>query len=199
MYVESNFVLELTYLQEARDSCSRLLEFAESGRIRLALPAFCATECRISWQSTANKRRRFNDDLQVHIRELSRSEPYADIRDRSRELQLALIEGSEEAKVRLDDTIDRVLRCADIVDLTPDIIRSAIEGESQFSLSAQDSVVFAAVLHHLRSVGEGRKFFVNKNSKDFANPDVEAELARHDCKLHWNFDHAASEITALLR
>lgn len=44
VYVETNFVLELALLQEQQESCQKLLDLAEAGRINLILPAFSLTE-----------------------------------------------------------------------------------------------------------------------------------------------------------
>jgi hypothetical protein len=35
LYVESNFVLELAYLQEEHETCSRILGLAESAKVQL--------------------------------------------------------------------------------------------------------------------------------------------------------------------
>lgn len=43
-YVESNFVLELAFRQEGHLGCESLLQLAESGAVRLVLPAFCVGE-----------------------------------------------------------------------------------------------------------------------------------------------------------
>ena len=40
VYVESNFVLELAFLQEEHEGCLELLSLSESGDICLVLPAF---------------------------------------------------------------------------------------------------------------------------------------------------------------
>ena len=40
VYVESNFVLELAFLQEQSSSCEEILSLAEGGRIQLVLPGY---------------------------------------------------------------------------------------------------------------------------------------------------------------
>ena len=48
--VESNFVLELAFLRTEHTSCSTLLAMAESGNIKLVLPAFsigAVNNCRL--------------------------------------------------------------------------------------------------------------------------------------------------------
>ena len=44
VYVETNFVLELVFEQEQCGSCEQLMLLAESGHIRLILPAYCLAE-----------------------------------------------------------------------------------------------------------------------------------------------------------
>lgn len=51
---------------------------------------------------------------------------------------------------------------------------------SKYRLAHQDSVVYASVLRHLRSV-ESPACFLNRNSKDFDDPDIEQELAAARC------------------
>jgi len=41
IYVESNFVLELAFLQEQSQNCEKILTLCESGQAGLLLPAFC--------------------------------------------------------------------------------------------------------------------------------------------------------------
>ena len=44
VYVESNFVLELAFLQEESEDCSEILQLAEAQRIELVFPSFCVGE-----------------------------------------------------------------------------------------------------------------------------------------------------------
>ncbi len=44
VYVESNFVLELAFLQEEHESCDELITLAESHSIKLVVPAFSIVE-----------------------------------------------------------------------------------------------------------------------------------------------------------
>src|SRR5438034_9083800 len=100
VYVESNFVLELAYLQETRSACAGILALAEAGSISMVVPAFCLIECRMSWSLKAKRRAIVNEDLQSQIRELARSAPYTNIIEQSREITAALIESSEEDRRR---------------------------------------------------------------------------------------------------
>ncbi|HEX8451174.1 MAG TPA: hypothetical protein VF647_03700 [Longimicrobium sp.] len=64
VYAESNFLLELAYLQEEHESCEEILALAESGRIRLLLPAFAVVEARMSVLRQARRRVEFNNWLE---------------------------------------------------------------------------------------------------------------------------------------
>jgi hypothetical protein len=44
IYVETNFVLELAFVQEQVESCGAILGLCEAGRATLVLPAFCIAE-----------------------------------------------------------------------------------------------------------------------------------------------------------
>ena len=44
VYVESNFILELAYLQEEHEICEKILLLAEQERVSLLLPSFCVGE-----------------------------------------------------------------------------------------------------------------------------------------------------------
>ena len=76
VYVESNFVLELAFLQEEYESCLELLRLAESQAIHLVLPAFSIGEPYEVWVRRSKQRRELRDQLSTAIRELSRSRPY---------------------------------------------------------------------------------------------------------------------------
>lgn len=44
VYIESNFVLELAYLQEEHESCTKILNLSEADNIELVIPAYCVGE-----------------------------------------------------------------------------------------------------------------------------------------------------------
>lgn len=201
VYVESNFVLELAYKQEAHSNCEELLKNAEAGRLTIVLPAFCITECRMAWRARAKKRTELHDQLRVEIRELGRSLPHADIPQKSKELVLALAVESREAERReLEETFARMLSCnhVEVASMDERTTEVAIEFERIFDLTPQDAVVLATVVQHLESSTEGPKFFLTKNSKDFLHPDVIERLAQHECTLSTDFRSAEREIARIL-
>jgi predicted nucleic acid-binding protein len=187
VYVESNFLLELAYLQEEHESCEQLLRLAEEARIRLLLPAFCVAEARMSLVRQTRERARFHDTLSQQIRELSRSKPYSDVPVQTRGLISALIDSGEEERRRLDAALDRIMKSGHILPTTGDVLRQAYDAEGRFGLSPQDSIVYASVTGDFANHSGAGKCFLNRNSKDFADPDIYAELAAGNCKLLTSF------------
>jgi predicted nucleic acid-binding protein len=187
VYVESNFLLELAYMQEEHESCEGLLALVEQARITLRLPSFCVAEARMSLARRTRERARFQSELERQIREISRSRPYSDMQDRSVALLSALIDSGEKERQRLDGTLDRVMRSGQVLPTTEDVLRSAHTAETQFSLSTQDSIVYASVVRDFAHEPGAGRCFLNRNSRDFADPEIRAELASGRCKLLTSF------------
>jgi predicted nucleic acid-binding protein len=187
VYAESNFLLELAYLQEEHESCEAILDLAESGRIRLLLPAFAVVEARMSVLRQARQRAEFNGRLELQIRELSRSKPYADLPAKSGDLVSALVDSGEEERRRLNTVMERVHRISQILPTTEEILDRAYTAESELRLSPQDAVVYASVADDLHQDPLSAKVFLNRNSKDFTSPQMESALARGNCKLLTSF------------
>ncbi len=58
----------------------------------------------------------------------------------------------------------------------------------QYSLSPQDAIVFASVVGHLGQNSSAGSCFLNKNSRDFDNPDIVDALKQYNCKMIPKFD-----------
>jgi len=62
-------------------------------------------------------------------------------------------------------------------------------------LSPQDAIVYASVVSDLAS-GTGRGCFLNRNTKDFDDPDIAQELWALGCKLLPRFDQGLDYMRA---
>ncbi len=198
VYVETNFILELAYLQERCESCRAMLDLASTGAIELALPAVCAAEARATWYRRAGERREFHAALQRQIREISRSEPFRTLVDQSRDVLAALIAGGEESRDRLELALEIFARNSTMIPLTSDIVSMARWHELGYSLTPQDAVVLASVRAHAE-INAGPKVFVSQDAKGFAHPTVYDELAAVECKVLVNFADAFAYIRNALR
>ena len=187
VYVESNFVLELAFLQEEHESCLELLSLSESGDICLVLPAFSIGEPYETWVRRSKQRIRLQEKLSNAIRELSRSRPYQGSSDEFQGLTNLLRRSGEEEKLRLDDILERILQTVEVIPIGLSTIRAAITFPKSLFRSPKDSIVYASVLDHLTTASEEPRCFITKDSKDFANPDIENELTEYNCQLLTKF------------
>jgi len=194
VYVESNFIFELAYLREEHENCDKILDLSASGDIRLVLPAFSVGEVYEAQTRRAKRRAELHDKLNKEIGELARSKPYRDSRDQFKEVTKALIVSGEEETQRLDAAVNRVLAVADIIPIERDTIASAFKLRLTRRLRTQDAIVLSSVLTHLAAAGSGTKCFITRNSKDFANPDIVADLSLYNCELCTSFGEGYGSI-----
>ena len=75
VYVETNFVLELTLEQEQHAECETILDLAEKARIGLSIPAFCFAEPFETMRRRRNEREDLKKKLERESRELRRMRP----------------------------------------------------------------------------------------------------------------------------
>jgi predicted nucleic acid-binding protein len=199
VYVESNFVLELAFLQEEHESCEALLALAEGRAITLLIPNFSIGEPYEAWVRRAKGRGDLSARLRVELGELARSQPYrqpaSDLLARADLLSRSV----EEEKGRLDVALRRILGIATIIPLDAAAMQHAIELQASRNLSPQDSLVYASVHRHLMSTGDEPRCFVTRNSRDFTDPDTRRELTRYNCRLLIRFRDAVGFARSQIR
>jgi hypothetical protein len=103
-------------------------------------------------------------------------------------LTALLLKGSEQERADLRASLQRITALADLIPLDADVLREAETLERTLQLSAQDAVVLASVLGHLEGSRAEPCCFLNRNAKDFEDPDVLTRLERFGCKLLPRFD-----------
>lgn len=199
VYVETNFLLELAYLQERCESCDEILDLCKSGQISLVVPAFSIAEARRVWDGRLSERNMLQQQLALLIRELARSQPFRALPETSRDLLAALVDSGEAARGRLEHTITAIADCGLIQPLADQDLTGAPVLEKEFSLSPSDAIVLASVMAHVVSAAPGQKCFVSQDARGFANPGIHDELARFECKVLVNFTDAAGYIGSVLR
>ena len=199
IYVESNFVLELALLQEQYKACQNILIICEAGKTKLVLPAFCIAEPYETLIRRAKHRSNLSRDLTTELGQLLRSEPYQEEVDTLRDVTTILVRSGEEEKQRLNQTLDRVLSIAEVIPLERNILVSAITYQTSLDLSPPDSIVYASVLHHLSTSTLVKSCFLNRNSKDFDDPDIVDALNNYNCKMLPRFDNGYDYIQSQTR
>jgi len=196
VYVESNFVLEVALRQEQHKHCQSLIEWAEQNHIQLILPAFSLAEPYETQVRRAKNRKQLSDDLTREVGQLRRSLPYREYAATFQEVTSLLVRSQEEERQRLHDTTQRITASGEVVPLTGRILIDAIKVQQTLDLSPQDAIVYTSVETHLENAAEGPSCFLNRNSKDFGDPDIVDSLASKGCRILFDFTDGFDYVTS---
>jgi hypothetical protein len=188
VYVESNFVLEHSLQQEEFDSCSGIIDLAKNGRFSLVVPAFSLAEPHVALLGKERVRSRLSNDLRTQLFELGRSKPHRTVPANFEPLASILIASAQLERQGLSDTISELLRTANVIALDAAILRSAADVQVQHGMSGQDAIVLASVISHLELHRPAESCFLNRNSKDFDDPDVRERLEAFGCRFFAKFE-----------
>lgn len=191
-------MLELVFEQEQFTSCEQILGVCVSGRARLVLPAYSFAEPHDKLHRQAKARKELRPILSKELNELARTASYPMRVNSLRDIETLLIQSGEDEKQRFILIRDRLLKSADIIPLTNDVIIHAALYERKFDLSPQDALIYASVVAHLRHNTATTNCFLNKNRKDFDNPDIVEELKGLNCRMIPRFDHGCGFISSHL-
>lgn len=198
IYVETNFVLELTFQQEQVQSCEQILDLCEAGKAQLVIPAYSFAEPHEKLRRQAKNRRDLQQILDAELRQLSRTSSYTNRIRSIQNIAILLVQSNEEELQRFEEYRQRLLRTSEVIALTADVITEAIGCEKSYDLSPQDALVYASVIAHLQQYQPQTACFLNRNSKDFDNPDIVDELNKLNCKMIPRFDHGYTFIKSRL-
>lgn len=198
IYVETNFVLELTFEQEQNEACERILELSEANQINLILPADSLAEPHEKLNRQANSRRELQRLLNNELGQLSRSLSYANRIKSIKDIAKLIIQSNQEEWQRFVQYRDRLIDCAEFIALDINILQAAASFENPYNLKSQDAIVFASVISHLHQNKPDQACFLNRNSKDFDSPDIVLELNQLNCRMIPRFDHGCNYIQSQL-
>lgn len=199
VYVESNFVLEQALEQEQCESCKELIWIASAGSIRLVIPVFSLAEPHIALMRRGNERSRLSAELQKHLSELGRSKTYREVSGNFSELAALLITSAERERGGLQRATEGMLKAAEIIPLDSDVFHQAGGIQVAFDMSVQDSIVLASIVSHLAATKPAESCFLNRNTRDFDDPNVREMLDEFGCKFFGRFDDGLHYIEARLR
>ncbi len=96
VYVETNFVLELTFKQEQCLSCEQILHLGETGKIKLVIPAYSLAEPHEKLSRQARNRRELQQSLDTELRQLLRTAPYANRIKSIQDIASLIIQSNEK-------------------------------------------------------------------------------------------------------
>lgn len=198
IYVETNFVLELTFEQEQCSSCEQILQLCETGKAKLIVPAYSLAEPHEKLSRQARSRRELQQSLDAELRQFSRTAPYASRIQSIQDIASLMIQSNEEERHRFVQCRTRLLEVGEIVALNANILSESASYETTYDLTSQDALVYASVITHLRQDSPEQACFLNRNSKDFDSPDIIDELRQFNCRMIPRFDHGYNFIQSQL-
>ncbi|MBE9224967.1 DUF4935 domain-containing protein [Phormidium sp. LEGE 05292] len=197
IYVETNFVLELVFQQEQWQSCEQILQICEAGRAKLVIPAYSLAEPHEKLSRQAKNRRELQQLLNIELSQLIRTAFYT-ARIRSiQDIASLLVQSNNEERQRFVQYRDRLLHNAEVIALTVDVLTEAATYEYPYNLKSQDAIVYASIIAHLRQHHPSVACFLNRNTRDFDNPNIVDELNNYNCRMIPRFDDGYGFISSL--
>lgn len=199
-YVEANFILELALKQEQAASAEAILQFAEQGKIELALPAFALAEPFSTLEFRSLERRRLVEAFDRPLRELQRSEAHEPLVVALHEALGEFERIAERQAEGLQATATRLLDAAGLIELDARALGRAIKYEQVYDLSAKDAIIYAGVIGDLRTRPSSEpKCFLSRDRKDFFHPAIKSELEDYGCRYVDSFDAGLEYLESCLR
>jgi len=192
-YIESNFVLELAFEQDEAESCRDILSLCESGRLDLVIPAFALAEPFYALVGREKTRKRVAEDLTQQLREMARGRMAAEESDALAGVAALLVRSLDRERSGLRTALHRVAACVEITPLNRETIQRAAALEQEPGMPAADALVLASVVLDLEESPEA-SVFLNRNRKDFSDPDIESILDSHGCRLIPSFQQGLGYI-----
>jgi predicted nucleic acid-binding protein len=198
VYVETNFVLEIALLQEEHRECAEILELCKQRLLRLVIPAFSLAEPYIAIRQKNNRRAELNVRLGPELQDLARTQAYHELRPAMDSISSLLARAEQDETFRLRKTLEDLTTGAEIIPLDRTSLASALVYASQTKLKLPDAIVLASILFHLDNANPPVACFLNKNKKDFADPDVDSLITSTKCRIIPTFRDGLSYIKSQL-
>lgn len=195
-YVESNFVLEIALQQEEFEAGEAILALAREKKLKLVVPAFSLAEPHIAISGKEKARNQLSRDLNAHLNDLARSRQHQSLPTDFADLAAILVKNAQIERAGVQDAVVGLLDCAEVIPLDAVILRAALGIQVEFEISGPDSIVLASVLEHLKRTQPERSCFLNRNTKDFDDPDIRGRLAEHKCRFFGKFGQALGYLRA---
>jgi len=172
VYVESNFILEMTLKQKHMVETESILQLAENQKIEIVVPSFALSE------PFATITRRYRD-----MERLSKF-----IEGMHEQLPEVLHNLADKEADQLWSVVSRLVAVGTVIEMNSACLSRAQQVQKDIGLSQQDSIIYASVLSHLQNKPHSEvKCFVDSNYKDFKNPAIITELSSYHCFYESNF------------
>jgi predicted nucleic acid-binding protein len=195
VYVESNFVLQIALREEECDAADTILRSAESRKLQIAFPAFALSEPFATITHRGRERAKLCVTFEDQLRQLQRSQSHLQIVSELGSVLTTLRDIEKREVDSLESTVQRLLTVGKSIELTSQVFEEALRYENQYSLTAQDSIVYSAVVSDLRARSNlERKYFASLNWKDFRDTEIIEELQSFNCTYIEKFSQVSTSL-----
>lgn len=138
------------------------------------------------------------ETVSVEPKQLSRSLAYKSQVPALDSITRQPINSLEDDERRLDEIPIRAPEVAEIVPLNKSVATEAISYRKKYGLGCQNHLVFSPVIDHLPLERGAPTCYLNRNSKDFDDPDIVETLRKMGCKMLFSFDNRLDDVNGLL-
>lgn len=191
LYVETNFLMAIAKGQDV--VAENLLQNVPSS-IRIAIPDICYVEALGRCEKEKYYIQQFEKELNKQINNSERDATSNNAKsflyhlEQTRILNQSLL---NDVKVRLFDTIDKLLTKAEVINLNSNLIRvvseTSIFQPETFLIKndLMDNLILQCILSHATLYPRDNKVFLSSNHNDFAKPEVQEALQNVGIKKYF--------------
>ena len=192
LFLETNFILELTLKQSEAGVAEGLVDAAKRGEIGLAMPAFSLIEPYYKLAGDKRKRVKLLEAIDEEVDQMVRSSGFESLRDQSIALTTALTDKADADRKEFEVHLEALSKIATIIPLTAEVIRDS----KLVDLAPFDGLVFASILSNLKSDPVAEGVFASKDKKGFLQKSVVSKLQDMNCTVVPTFKDAMAFINA---
>lgn len=195
LYVESNLVIEIALGQRHANVAEAILGFAQAGGVEMAVPTSALFEPFTRVMRQRERRRELRNRVNEEIGVLKRSQPHESDAQGLTAVQELFGNIEDREKKRLDETVQRLISVATVVDVDAEVYLEAFAFERDLGFEKMtDAIICAAVLRHLaRSNQPGPHVFATLD-KDFRSDDIVERFGRLGCAVAFSFEECAQRL-----
>ena len=189
VYVETNFILEIVFEQEQVGAAEELLSLTEQGVIEIHFPAFSLIEPYWTIIHRGKERKSLCSALSQHRQQLQRSSRHQEIARSLEPVTTSMLNIEKMEREVLKTTARRLNNVGVSIEMDGDTFIQSLEYHEKYGLEPHDALIYASLIEDLKQrSSDVKKCFISKNSKDFFDQDIEAELASYNCTYIASFE-----------
>ncbi len=199
IYCETNFILEIVFSQEQATYCENIISLCKANKLNLIIPAYSFAESIYRLEKQISLQDSFIEDLDPQIKHFSRTVNYNQQNEQQiqkfKDLEIFLRKNKEELKSRFEKCRNDLMSGAEIIPLDNESLSIAESFQAEYTLSFQDSIIFASTVSHLQQNNSTPSCFLNRNANDFNTREIKSKLELLNCRLITNFKNGFSYIS----